>query len=106
MQTTPLLQHYTIYECLNTRNSWKKIENIFRYQGVGMTCIRFPKGKAPPPGNGSVFSDAVSACQQTGDMVLSPSDLIQNAILKAALSLWVINLSQFWKFFGHPSYPM
>ena len=57
-----------------------------------MTCIRFPKDKAPPTGNGSVFSDAVSACQQTGDMVLAPSDLIQNAVLKAALSLWVINI--------------
>ena len=57
--------------------------------GVGLTCIRFPGGKSPPIGNGSVFSDAVAGCGLTGDLVYSPSDLTQNAVVKAALAIWV-----------------
>ena len=58
--------------------------------GVGLTCIRFPGGKSPPIGNGSVFSDAVGGCGLTGDLVFSPSDLTQNAVVKAALAIWVV----------------
>ena len=62
----------------------------FSYMGVGLTCIRFPGGKSPPIGNGSVFSDAVGGCGLTGDLVFSPSDLTQNAVVKAALAIWVV----------------
>jgi len=37
----------------------------------------------------SSTSDAISACGQTGDIVYGPSDLIQNSVMKAALTAWV-----------------
>ena len=54
-----------------------------------MTCIFFPTGATGPVGPGSVFTDAVASCQQNNSVVFFPPDLIQNAVMKAALSVWV-----------------
>ena len=39
--------------------------------------------------SGAIFTDAVSACGQTGDLVFVPNDMTQNAVAKATLALWV-----------------
>jgi hypothetical protein len=38
---------------------------------------------------GSIFSDAANTCGQSGTNVFFPSDSIQNAVVKAALAVWV-----------------
>jgi hypothetical protein len=38
---------------------------------------------------GAIFTDAVAACGQTGDLVYVSNDATQNAVIKATLAIWV-----------------
>ncbi len=62
----------------------------YGYFGVGKQCVYFPTGAGPPTGTGALFSDAVSNCgSHNGDLLYSPTDIIQNAVVRAALTAWV-----------------
>ena len=60
--------------------------------GVGMTCIFFPAGANSPVGNSSIYSDASMSCKQNGNVLFYPSDLVQNAVVKAAVNIWVTSV--------------
>jgi hypothetical protein len=55
--------------------------------GVGNICIRF--GVATTVGPDSSFYDAVGSCAGTGDVLYAPQDQIQNAVVRAAMAIWV-----------------
>ncbi len=62
----------------------------YGYFGVGKLCVYFPTGAGPPTGNGTLFSDAVTNCgSHNGDVIYSPTDIIQNAVVRGALAAWV-----------------
>ena len=51
--------------------------------------IRFPTGSTSAVGADSSFFDAIGGCGSTGDMLYAPNNAIQNAVVKAALAIWV-----------------
>ena len=57
--------------------------------GVGNICIKFPTGSTSAIGPGSSFYDAIGSCGNSGDILYTPVDVVNNAVVKAALTLWV-----------------
>jgi hypothetical protein len=57
------------------------------YMGVGNVCIKF--GTASAIGPDSSFFDAIANCGGTGDILYTPTDAVQNAVVRAAMAIWV-----------------
>jgi len=62
------------------------------YMGIGNVCIKFPAGSKSAIGPDSSFYDAIGSCGNNGDILYTPLDAVNNAVVKAALTLWVMPL--------------
>jgi hypothetical protein len=59
------------------------------YIGVGKVCLNSITGPNSPVGSASTYQESLMGCNLNGDVVYAPIDLVQNAVLKAALQAWV-----------------
>lgn len=62
----------------------------YGYFGVGKQCFYFANAVGPPTAGPAIYTEAMSACSaHNGDVLYIPIDVVQNAVVKAALQLWV-----------------
>jgi len=76
----------------------KTYANISIHLDVFIKATLLFTGSGPPTETGAIFSDATSNCaSHNGDLIYSPMDIIQNAVVRASLAIWVTYLISDWE---------